>query len=130
MLYHQFYLFFRGSYGKHHGKQYSKKFNSVTGNIITADIDRKISDVYIPGRELDLPIVENAELIASKIKKILQVNEDDDTTVNIINDGQQLLVQLPEERLKVAADYSVSTLQTGAESCLMNTNFRETIRLS
>ena len=70
--------------------------------------------VFIPGRELDLPIVENAELIGEKIKRILQVNEDDDTSVNLINEGQQLLVQLPFERLNVAADYSVSTLQTGA----------------
>ena len=36
--------------------------------------------------------------IADKIKKILRVNEDDDTTVDLINDGQQLLVQLPFER--------------------------------
>ena len=69
---------------------------------------------YIPGRELDYEIVENADVIADKIKKILRVNEDDDTTVELINDGQQLLVQLPFERLNVAADYSVSTMQTGA----------------
>ena len=69
---------------------------------------------YIPGRELDIPIVENAELIADKIRRILRVDEDDDTVVNLINDGQQLLVQLPFERLNVAADYSVSTMQTGA----------------
>lgn len=69
---------------------------------------------YIPGRELDLPIVENAEIIAEKVKKILKVNEDDDTTVDLINGGQQLLVQLPAERLNVAADYSVATMQTGA----------------
>ncbi len=69
---------------------------------------------YIPGRELDLDIVENADVIADKIKKILRVNEDDDTNVEQINDGQQLLVQLPFERLNVAADYSVSTMQTGA----------------
>ena len=69
---------------------------------------------YIPGRELDLPIVDNAEIIAEKVKKILMVNEDDDTTVNLINGGQQLLVQLPAERLNVAADYSVATMQTGA----------------
>ena len=46
--------------------------------------------VYIPGRELDLPIVENAELIAEKIKRIIQVEEDDETNVELINGGQQL----------------------------------------
>ena len=69
---------------------------------------------YIPGRELDIPIVENADLIAEKIRRILRVNEDDDTAVDLINGGQQLLVQLPYERLNLAADYSVSTMQTGA----------------
>ena len=31
---------------------------------------------FIPGRELDIPIVENADLIAEKIRRILRVNED------------------------------------------------------
>ena len=44
---------------------------------------------YIPGRELDLDIVENADLIADKIRKILRVNDEDDTVVELINDGQQ-----------------------------------------
>lgn len=70
--------------------------------------------VYIPGRELDLPIVENAELIAEKIKRIIQVEEDDETNVELINGGQQLLVQLPHERLEVAADYTVSNLLAGS----------------
>lgn len=70
--------------------------------------------VFIPGRELDLPIVENAELIADKIKRIVQVNEDDATNVSLINNGQQLLIQLPNERLRVAADYSIASLLSGS----------------
>ncbi|WP_292460642.1 coenzyme-B sulfoethylthiotransferase subunit beta [Methanothermococcus sp.] len=67
-----------------------------------------------PGRELDLPIVENAEIIAEKVKKLIQVRDGDDTVVKLINKGNQMLVQLPSKRLKVAADYTISTLATGA----------------
>jgi methyl-coenzyme M reductase beta subunit len=69
---------------------------------------------FIPGRELDLPIVENAEVISDKIKKMVRIQKDDDTGISIINNGNQLLVQLPTSRMKLAADYSVSTMVTGA----------------
>lgn len=69
---------------------------------------------FIPGRELNLPIVENAEMIGEKIKKIIQIKEDDDTNVKAINDGNQFLVQMPRERMNLAADYTVSSLVTGA----------------
>ena len=69
---------------------------------------------FIPGREVDLPIVENAEAIAEKIKKLVQTSEDDDTNIRLINNGQQILVQVPTTRMGVAADYTVSALVTGA----------------
>jgi methyl-coenzyme M reductase beta subunit len=69
---------------------------------------------FCPGREIDLPIVENAEIIAEKVKKLVQIQEGDDTNVKLINKGNQLLVQLPSKRLKMSADYTVSTLVTGA----------------
>ncbi|XRP96835.1 coenzyme-B sulfoethylthiotransferase subunit beta [Methanocaldococcus sp. 16A] len=68
---------------------------------------------FCPGRELDLPIVENAEIIAEKIKRIVQIDEDDDTVVKLINGGKQILLQLPSKRLRVAADYTVSALIGG-----------------
>ncbi len=69
---------------------------------------------FIPGREMDLPIVENSDVIGEKIKKIVQSDDDDNTVVKSINDGNQLLVQLPTERMDVAADYSVASLVSGA----------------
>ncbi|AEF95998.1 coenzyme-B sulfoethylthiotransferase subunit beta [Methanotorris igneus] len=69
---------------------------------------------FCPGREIDLPIVENAEIIAEKVKKLVQIQDGDDTNVKLINKGNQMLVQLPSKRLKMAADYTVSTLVTGA----------------
>lgn len=69
---------------------------------------------FIPGREMDLPIVENSDIIGEKIKKIVQSDEGDNTVVKSINNGNQLLVQLPTERMDVAADYSVASLVSGA----------------
>ena len=69
---------------------------------------------FCPGREIDLPIVENAEIIAEKVKKLVQIQEGDDTNVKLINKGNQMLVQLPSKRLRMSADYTVSTLVTGA----------------
>ena len=66
----------------------------------------------ILGRELDLDIVGNAEAIAEKIKATIQVAEDDDTVVNPISGGKRLLVQVPSQRIDVAAEYSVAPLAT------------------
>jgi methyl-coenzyme M reductase beta subunit len=66
----------------------------------------------IPGRTLDLPIVENAETIMEYVEKLLRVSPDDDTNIKLINNGKQMAVQLPSKRLEVAAEYSVSMLNT------------------
>lgn len=69
---------------------------------------------FIPGRELDLAIVDNADAIADKMEKILKVSDDDDLNIKLLNDGKQALVQIPSERLAVSGDYSVAPLATGA----------------
>ncbi|WP_308574031.1 coenzyme-B sulfoethylthiotransferase subunit beta [uncultured Methanosphaera sp.] len=69
---------------------------------------------FVPGRELDVDIVDNADAIADKIRKMLQVSEDDNTSVEVLNNGKQLLVQVPSVRLETAGDYSVAPLATGA----------------
>jgi len=66
----------------------------------------------IPGRTLDLPIVENAETILEEVEKILRVSPDDDTSIKAINGGKQAVVQLPSRRLEIAAEYSASILNT------------------
>jgi len=69
---------------------------------------------FIPGRELKLPIVDNVDTIAAKIEKMIRVDEEDDFNLKLINKGQQLLVQLPSQRMKMAGDYTVSTMVTGS----------------
>jgi methyl-coenzyme M reductase beta subunit len=68
---------------------------------------------FVPGRELNLPIVDNVDVISEKIKKMIQVSEDDDFNIKLINNGSQMLVQMPTQRMTMAADYTVSTLVTG-----------------
>lgn len=69
---------------------------------------------FIPGRELKLPIVENVDLLSEKIEKMIRIHDEDDFNLKLINKGNQLLVQLPSQRMKMAADYTVSTLVTGS----------------
>lgn len=69
---------------------------------------------FVPGRELELDIVDNAAVIAEKIEKILKVEEDDDLNVELLNGGKQLLVQVPSVRLATSGDYSVAPLASGA----------------
>lgn len=69
---------------------------------------------FIPGRELNLPITENAEIIGEKIRKMVRISDHDDTSVSLINGGNQLLVQVPKERITMAGDYTVSSMVTGA----------------
>lgn len=64
------------------------------------------SEIKILGRELDLPIVANINDIADEVKKMVEVMPEagDDTEVKIVDSS--LIVQLPYERVNLAADYS------------------------
>lgn len=68
---------------------------------------------FVPGRELKLPLVDNADVLSEKIRKMVQVSEGDDFNLKMINGGNQMLVQMPSQRMTMAADYTVSTLVAG-----------------
>lgn len=92
---------------------------SVAVNL--AGIEKSLSNAayggkanFIPGRELELAIVDNADTIADKMTKMLKVSEDDDFNLELLNGGQQILVQVPSQRLSVSGDYSVAPLSTGS----------------
>ncbi|WP_129596976.1 coenzyme-B sulfoethylthiotransferase subunit beta [Methanohalophilus profundi] len=69
---------------------------------------------HMPGREMELDIVENAGAIADSVKEFVQVDGDDDTNIEILGGGKQLLVQLPTARLTAGADYSSSLTVSAA----------------
>lgn len=67
---------------------------------------------FVPGRELKLPLVDNADVLSEKIRKMVQISDEDDFNLKMINGGNQMLVQMPSQRMTMAADYTVSTLVT------------------
>ncbi|AGB49859.1 methyl-coenzyme M reductase, beta subunit [Methanomethylovorans hollandica DSM 15978] len=69
----------------------------------------------ILGRELKYDIVANASAIQDSVAKLIQVNKDDDTNVQVLAGGKQLRVQVPSLRTAIGADYvSASTVGAAA----------------
>ncbi|AKB82922.1 Methyl coenzyme M reductase beta subunit [Methanosarcina barkeri 3] len=63
----------------------------------------------ILGRGLNYDIVGNADAIAENVKKLVQVDEDDDTNVIKVKGGKSLLVQSPHSRMIAGADFMSAT---------------------
>jgi methyl-coenzyme M reductase beta subunit len=68
----------------------------------------------IKGRELKYDVVANADALAANVKKLLQVEEGDDTNVQVLGGGKQLLVQIPQARVDVAAEFVVGMTAAAA----------------
>jgi len=101
--------------------------NIVTGIKRTAAVDlagieKNLSNISnggkgrkIPGREMKLDIVKNAEKIRAAVADMVKVDSGDDTVVKALNGGKQLIVQVPSTRIDVAAEY-VSSLTCAASA--------------
>lgn len=70
--------------------------------------------VIIQGKELDLPLVENAEKIAEAIKKDIQVYEGDGTSVEVKSGGKNLVVVVPEIRMEAGVEYTTGYTNVAA----------------
>ncbi|MHC1585118.1 MAG: coenzyme-B sulfoethylthiotransferase subunit beta [Candidatus Syntropharchaeia archaeon] len=70
-------------------------------------------ECQIPGIEMDLDIVGNAENIAESIEKMVRVREDDDTDVKLLDGGEIIVVQIPTSRVEIASDWTVSRVVSG-----------------
>jgi len=68
----------------------------------------------IKGRTLNYDVVANAPAIADKIKALLQVDAGDDTNVQVLGGGKQLLVQVPTARVDVASEFVVGMTAAAA----------------
>jgi methyl-coenzyme M reductase beta subunit len=66
------------------------------------------------GRELNYDVVANAKPLGDKIKELLQVVANDDTNVQILGGGKQLLVQVPTTRVDVASEFVVGMTAAAA----------------
>jgi len=62
----------------------------------------------IPGRALDLPILEHKDALVERIRQMVQLEDDDDTEIMEFNNGTLLLVKVPIKRLQCAATYDAA----------------------
>ncbi len=60
---------------------------------------------HIPGREVDIDATAKADVIAARVKELIQIEEGDDTDVTILGGGKFLRVQIPTRRLEAGAGY-------------------------
>jgi methyl-coenzyme M reductase beta subunit len=65
-----------------------------------------IADVMIKGKEIDIPLMKDANKIAIDIKKMVQVVPDDDTVVTVKDNGKSLIVIVPEGRADAGVEYT------------------------
>ncbi|HRW83397.1 MAG TPA: coenzyme-B sulfoethylthiotransferase subunit beta, partial [Methanothrix sp.] len=68
----------------------------------------------IKGRELKYDVTANADALAAEIKKLLQVEAGDDTNVQVLGGGKQLLVQIPSARVDAASEFVVGMTAAAA----------------
>ena len=63
----------------------------------------------ILGRGINANVVKDADAIADKVKKLVQVDEGDDTKVTKIGGGKLLLIEVPKARLEAASTYDAAS---------------------
>lgn len=68
----------------------------------------------ILGRKLEYKVVADSGALSDAIKKLVQVDEGDDTVVKPLAGGKQLLVQIPTARLTAGAESTASMTVTAA----------------
>ena len=68
----------------------------------------------IKGKEIDIPLVENADKIAARIKDMVQVYEGDDTIVEVKSGGKNIVVVVPTQRLAAGVEYTTGFTVTAA----------------
>jgi len=64
--------------------------------------------------EIKCDVTANADALAAKIKKLLQVEEGDDTNVQVLGGGKQLLVRVPLTRVEGAPEVAIRTIVKAA----------------
>ncbi len=70
------------------------------------------NEVQMPWYGFDVDLIGHAEYIADELKKMIQVEKDDDTEIKVIENGQILIVKVPKARLIYAGDYSPTFTST------------------
>jgi methyl-coenzyme M reductase beta subunit len=91
----------------------AKRMNAVDMAALEGALKKaKVGGGQLKGREMDLPIVANADKIAKRVKDIIKTTKDDDTEVTVMADGKKMLVITPTVRMDAGAEYT-----TGFTTC-------------
>ncbi len=64
-----------------------------------------MAGAMIRGKEIDVNLVKDAKKVADAIKAMVQVTEDDGTTVTVKSEGKSLVVIVPEMRSDAGVEY-------------------------
>ncbi|WGI16693.1 coenzyme-B sulfoethylthiotransferase subunit beta [Methanonatronarchaeum sp. AMET-Sl] len=101
-----------------------KKTFSLAKRMVVADLAGMEKDlstgqvgglgIQLKGRELDLDIISKAEEIAKAVEEKIKVKEDDDTSVEIVADGERLFIRVPEERFEAGVEYTTGLSATAS----------------
>ena len=65
-----------------------------------------IAGNIIQGKEIQVPLVKDAEALAKCIKSMVQVVDGDETSVTVMNGGKSLVVIVPSARADVGVEYT------------------------
>lgn len=67
----------------------------------------RVGGGYIKGKEIDAPIVANAEKVAARVKDYVKVDSsDDDTDVRVFSEGKNMIVIVPSRRMDAGVEYT------------------------
>lgn len=64
-----------------------------------------MAGAVIKGKEIDIPLVKDANKIANRIKEMVEVYEGDGTTVTVKSEGKSIVVIVPEARADAGIEY-------------------------
>ena len=70
--------------------------------------------VIIKGKEIDIPLVKNADKIAELVKEKVQVYDGDGTVSQVKTDGKNIVVIVPEERMNAGIEYTTGFTSVAA----------------
>lgn len=74
----------------------------------------RVGGGYIKGKEINAPVVKDAEKVAKAVRDILKVAKDDDTEVRVLGDGKKMIVMVPTIRLDAGIEYTTGFTATAA----------------
>jgi methyl-coenzyme M reductase beta subunit len=74
----------------------------------------RVGGGVIKGKEIDAPVVKDAEKIAKKIRDILKVGKDDDTEARVILEGKRIILMVPTARLDAGVEYTTGFTNAAA----------------